>query len=179
MKLISAIVCSAAVVGTSFLLSGTASAAQVRCVSEGGTDVTLIEERAGCRAASDGSGQAHAAGLDGVGYASAASGARALGIGAAGGVGVSEGSAGIPIAFGYGSDAVARTTVTTGDPAVSLAVTVALDGSRAQLRTEFGEVVCLGTAALAWDAATGRGCLATPFGRWLTPDAPSDQPVAE
>ncbi|MFC8528969.1 DUF6764 family protein [Nocardia sp. NPDC057227] len=178
MKLISAIVCSAAV-GTSFLLPGTASAAQVRCASENGADVTLIEGRAGCRASSDASGQAHAAGLDGVGYASAAAGARALGIGAAGGVGVSEGSTGIPIALGYGSDAVARTTITAADPARPLAVTVALDGSRAQVRTEAGEVICLGTAALAWDAATGRGCLATPFGRWLTSDAPSAQPASE
>ncbi|MFC3963745.1 DUF6764 family protein [Nocardia jiangsuensis] len=179
MKLISAIVCSAAAVGTSFLLPGPAAAAQVRCVSEHGVDVTLIEGRTGCRASSDTSGQAYAAGLDGVGYASAAAGARALGIGAAGGVGVSEGSTGIPIALGYGSDAVARTTITADDPARSLAISVALEGSRASVRTEAGEVVCLGTAALAWDAATGRGCLATPFGRWLTSDAPSGQPDSE
>lgn len=175
MKLISAIVCSAAALGGSLLLPGTASAAQVRCASEHGVDVTLIEGSAGCRAASDASGQAHAAGLDGVGYASAAGGAMAFGVGAAGGVGVSEGSTGIPIALGYGSDAVARTTITADEPARSLAVSVALDGSRAQVRTAAGEVVCLGTAALAWDAATGRGCLATPFGRWLTIDAPASE----
>ncbi|MEV0356146.1 DUF6764 family protein [Nocardia sp. NPDC050697] len=179
MKLISAIVCSAAAVGTSLLLPGTASAARVDCASANGVDVTLIEGKAGCRAASDASGQAHATGLDGVGYASAATGARALGIGAAGGIGVSEGSAGIPIALGYGSDAIARTTITPEVPPRSLAVTVALDGSRALVRTEAGEVVCLGTAAFAWDAATGRGCVATPFGRWLSSDVPSGQPASE
>lgn len=177
MKLISAIFCSTAAVGASLLLPGTASAAQVQCSSENGVDVTLIEGAAGCRAATDDTGQARSAGFDGVGYASATASAHAIGVGAAGGVGASDGAAGYPIALGYGSDAIALSSLAAGEGPQGIALSVALDGSRAVVRTEAGEVVCLGTAALAWESATGRVCVATPFGRWLVPEAPP-APVA-
>ncbi|WP_431953738.1 DUF6764 family protein [Nocardia lijiangensis] len=168
MKLISAIICSTAAVGTSFALPALASATDAQCRSEHGADITVIDGHTGCRAASDTLGQAHSAGFDGVGYARATSGATTLGVGAAGGIGASEGAGGIPVAIGFGPDALALTSIT--DPDVedgrTIAVSIAFEGSRAQVSSEEGTVVCLGSAAFAWNAATGRSCLATPFGRW-------------
>ncbi|MGY4098155.1 DUF6764 family protein [Nocardia sp. R16R-3T] len=178
MKLISAITCTAAAFGAVLILPAAASATDVHCASDGGTDVTVIDGNTACRATAETLGRARAAGYDGIGYARASLGAAALGVGVAGGVGASDGVGGIPIAFGYGADAVALTSITTsttdsetGQPNPStplLAVSIALDGSRAQVTTADSAVVCLGTAAFAWNSATGAACLATPFGRWQT-----------
>ncbi|MGW4773898.1 DUF6764 family protein [Nocardia sp. NPDC004278] len=179
MKLISAIAYTTAAIGTSLVLPAVASATDVHCASDTGTDVTVIDGSTACRAAAEASGRARSAGYDGVGYAHAASGAAALGVGAAGGVGASDGVGGIPIAFGYGPDAVALTTITapatdseTGRAQAAIplfAISIAFEGSRAQVTTADSSVVCLGTAAFAWNSATGRTCLTTPFGRWQTP----------
>lgn len=170
MKLISAILCSTAAVGASFTLPALASANDVHCVAERGADVTLLSGTTGCRAASDTFGHAQAAGVSGVGYARATEGATAYGFGLAGGIGASEGVGGFPLAIGHGRDAVALTSVT--DPGGSaVAVTIAFEGSQAQVVTADGTVVCLGAAALAWDARTGASCLATPFGRWVVSPA--------
>ncbi|WP_328407680.1 DUF6764 family protein [Nocardia sp. NBC_00403] len=175
MKLISTIVCTTATMGTSLLLPAVASATDVHCSSDQGIDITVIDGRAACRAASDTSGRARAAGYDGVGYAKATFGAIAFGIGAAGGVGASEGAGGIPIAIGIGRDAVALTSIADpggrGAGAPILAVSIALDGSRAGVESLDNTVVCLGSAALAWSSTTGATCLATPFGRWQTAPA--------
>lgn len=169
MKLISAIICSTAAVGSSFALPALASATDAHCGSEHGVDVTVIDGRAGCRAATDSDGQARSAGFDGVGYARATAGAMALGIGAAGGIGASEGAGGIPVALGFGPDALALTSITDPDAAdgTTIAISIAFEGSRAQVSSEERTVVCLGSAAFAWNAATGASCLATPFGRWV------------
>ncbi|MET7770429.1 DUF6764 family protein [Nocardia sp. NPDC005366] len=166
MKLISAIFCASAAVGTSFGLPSVASATDVHCAAEGHTDVTRIDGRTACRAASDTLGRAHAAGFDGVGYANATSGAFALGVGAAGGVGASEGAGGVPVAIGLGPDAIALTSLADieGRPPAAFGVSVAMDGSRAQVSSTENTVVCLGSSALAWNGATGASCLATPFG---------------
>lgn len=180
MKLISAITCITAAFGAALILPAVASATDVHCASDRGTDVTVIDGSTACRAASETHGRARAVGFDdGVGYAHAALGATALGIGAAGGVGASEGVGGIPIALGYGADAIALTSITTAttdsetdqpSPPTSLfAVSIAFDGSQAQVTTADNTVVCLGTAAFAWQSATGAMCLTTPFGRWQTP----------
>ncbi|WP_227997758.1 DUF6764 family protein [Nocardia australiensis] len=173
MKLISAIVCTTAAMGTSLLLPTVASATDVHCTSERGSDITVIDGRTGCRAASDTHGRASSAGYDGIGYANATAGADAYGIGAAGGIGASEGMGGIPIAIGIGADALALTSIADtrqGDNGSRLvAVSIAFDGSRAGVETTNSAVVCLGTAAFAWNSATGATCLATPFGRWQTP----------
>ncbi|WP_433757849.1 DUF6764 family protein [Nocardia sp. CA-135398] len=178
MKLISAITCTAAAFGAALILPVAASATDVHCASDGGTDVTVIEGGTACRAAAESHGRARAAGYDGVGYAHASLGAAALGIGAAGGVGASDGVGGIPIALGYGADAIALTSITApttdsetdqpSPPTPLFAVSIALDGSRAQVATADSAVVCLGTAAFAWNSATGAACLTTPFGRWHT-----------
>ncbi|WP_433197019.1 DUF6764 family protein [Nocardia sp. CA-107356] len=178
-KLISTIACTTAAVGTSLILPTMASATDVHCAADSGTDVTVIDGRTACRAVAETHGRARAAGYDGVGYAHAARGAAALGIGAAGGVGASDGVGGIPIAFGFGTDAIALTTIgtattdsETGPPQAAtplFAVSVAFEGSRAQVATADSSVVCLGTAAFAWNSATGTTCLTTPFGRWQTP----------
>jgi hypothetical protein len=178
-KLISAIACATAAVGTSLILPVVASATDVHCAAESGTDVTVIDGRTACRAAAETHGRARAAGYDGVGYAHAASGAAALGVGAAGGVGASDGVGGVPIAFGFGADAIALTSIAAPatdseigrTPAATplFAVSVAFDGSRAQVATAESSVVCLGAAAFAWNSATGATCLTTPFGRWQTP----------
>ncbi|MEV0294258.1 DUF6764 family protein [Nocardia sp. NPDC050710] len=166
MKLISAICCATAAIGTSFCLHATASATDLHCASERGADVTIVDGRTACRAASDENGQSRAAGLDGVGYANATLGAIAFGIGAAGGVGASEGAGGIPIAIGLGPDAIALTSVAdgAGGTPATFGVSVAMDGSRAEVSSVENTVVCLGSAAFAWNAATGASCLATPFG---------------
>ncbi|MFI6363080.1 DUF6764 family protein [Nocardia sp. NPDC050630] len=179
MKLISAITCTTAAFGAALMLPAGASATDMHCASDGGTDVTLIDGSTACRATAETQGRARAAGYDGVGYAHAGSDAAALGIGAAGGVGASDGVGGIPIALGYGADAVALTSIAaraanseTDQPnpfATLFAVSIALDGSRAQVTTADSMVVCLGTAAFAWSSATGATCLTTPFGRWQTP----------
>jgi hypothetical protein len=174
-KLISAIACTTTAMGTSLLLPAVASATTVHCTSERGTDITVIDGRTACRAASDTFSRAHGAGYDGVGYANATSGATAYGVGAAGGVGASEGAGGIPIAIGIGPDAFARTSIS--DPGGRgagwplLAVSIAFDGSRAGVDTADSSVVCLGWAAFASNSLTGATCLATPFGRWQTPPA--------
>ncbi|WP_431971423.1 DUF6764 family protein [Nocardia sp. bgisy134] len=171
MKLISALICSTAAVGSSFAFPALASATDAHCSAEYGGDITVIDGRSGCRAATDTLGEARSAGFDGVGYARATSGATALGIGAAGGIGASEGAGGIPVALGFGPDALALTSITDPDPGDgrTIALSIAFEGSRAQVSTEEGTVVCLGAAALAWNMATGASCLATPFGRWSSP----------
>ncbi|MFD0360396.1 DUF6764 family protein [Nocardia sp. GCM10030253] len=172
MKLISAIVCTTAAMGTSLLLPAVASATDVHCAADQGSDITVIDGRSACRAASDTFGRARAAGYDGVGYAKATVGATAFGIGAAGGIGASEGVGGIPIAIGIGTDALALTSISDagerGAGGQILAVSIALDGSRAGVESADSAVVCLGSAAFAWSSATGATCLATPFGRWQT-----------
>ncbi|MFI9405553.1 DUF6764 family protein [Nocardia sp. NPDC052316] len=179
MKLISMIVCSAAAVITSLVWPAVASATDVHCTSENGTDITVIDGRTACRAATDLLGQAKSLGIDGVGYANATLGARAIGIGMAGGVGASDGAGGIPIALGIGQDAIARSSIdgaANSDSAVDspagaplIAASVALDGSRAAVQTAENTVVCLGTGAFAWNSHTGDACFSTPFGRWQTP----------
>ncbi len=179
MKLISAITCTAAAFGTALILPAVASATDVHCASDGGTDLTVIEGSTACRATAETLGRARAAGYDGVGYARASLGATALGVGAAGGVGASDGVGGISIALGYGADAVASTSIAAATtdsetdqpnpPTPLFAVSIALDGSRAQVTTADSTVACLGAAAFAWNSATGATCLTTPFGRWQTP----------
>ncbi|MBF6176108.1 DUF6764 family protein [Nocardia blacklockiae] len=168
MKLISAIVCSAAAVGACVSAAGAASATDVHCDSAEGRDITLVDGRTACRAAADDSGHARAAGLDGVGYAKATAGATALGVGAAGGIGASEGAAGLPVAIGLGPDAYAFTSLGAAPAGERVGITVALNGSRAQLDSREHTVACLGSAAVAWDSHSGAGCLATPVGLWRT-----------
>ncbi len=167
MKLISAILCSAAAAGVCAGAAGTASATDVHCDSTAGGDVTIVDGRTACRAAAD-SGHARAAGLDGVGYAKAAAGATALGVGASGGIGASEGVSGLPVAIGLGPDAYALTSLGATPGGDRVGITVAMSGSRAQLDSHEHAVVCLGSAALAWDSLSGNGCLATPVGLWRT-----------
>jgi len=174
------IVCSAAALGTVVTAPAISSATPLHCTSERGTDVTRIEGSAGCRAASGDRGRARAAGFDGVGYAYAAEGASALGIGAAGGVGASEGFGGIPIALGLGPDAMASSSVADSAPhdGRQLAVTIALEGSRAEAGVSAdGTVVCLGAGAFAWNTTSGASCLATPFGNWA-PTRPESRRAA-
>jgi hypothetical protein len=167
-KLISAIVCSTAAIGGSLVVPGVAAAADAHCRSDHGTDITVIDGKTACRAATDSYGSARASGIDGVGYANATLGATAIGIGAAGGVGASEGAGGVPVAVGLGPDAVALTS-TNDDPAArTFAISIALEGSRAGVETAEQSVVCLGVAAFAWNADSGDACLATPFGLWQT-----------
>ncbi|WP_024801445.1 DUF6764 family protein [Nocardia sp. BMG51109] len=172
MKLISAILCSAAAVGACACAAATASATDVHCYSADGRDVTVVEGDTACRAAAADSGRAHAAGFDGVGYARAAAGAVALGVGAAGGVGAGEGITGLPVAIGLGPDAYALTSLDAAPGGNRAGVAVALNGSRAQVDSSEHPVVCLGSAALAWDSLDGDGCLATPVGLWRTPASP-------
>lgn len=175
-NLIRLVVCSAAAAGSTVAAHATASATSLHCASEHGTDVTHIEGSAGCRAATGEHGRARSAGLGGVGYAYAAEGANALGIGAAGGVGASEGFGGIPIAIGLGPDAMARSSVAgqAAHDGPRMAVAIAFEGSRAEVGgSTDGTVVCLGAGAFAWNATSGASCLATPFGNWApTPPRP-------
>jgi len=168
MKLISAIACSAAAVGIYLGLTGNASASDVHCNSDKGQDVTVIVGHTACRTEVGDSGYARAAGYDGVGYAKASAGAIAVGFGAAGGVGASEGAAGVPISIGLGPDAFAYTSLAPGSGRGRIGVTIAMNGSRAQVISADHTVACLGAAALAWDSYDGTGCLATPLGRWQT-----------
>ena len=132
--------------------------------------MTLRDGPSACRAASTDSGFAHAAGINGIGYAGAGAETTAVGLGVAGGVGAGEGAAGIPIAIGVGPDAQALTSIDAAPDADRVAVTVAMNGSRAQLdSTE--PVACLGSAAFAWDSRNGDTCVATPMGRWHGPSA--------
>ncbi|WP_405178904.1 hypothetical protein OG225_33800 [Nocardia sp. NBC_01377] len=183
MRLICAIFCATAAVGTSFWLPSVASATDVHCTADSDTDITRVDGRTACRAASGTEGRSHSAGFDGVGYANATSGAVAVGLGAAGGVGASEGVGGIPIAIGLGPDAIALTSLADveGRPPAGVGLSIAMDGSRAQVSSTEDTVVCLGSSALAWNGTTGAGCLATPLGvvRSTPPDRADPKTVPE
>ncbi|MET9286188.1 DUF6764 family protein [Nocardia beijingensis] len=184
MNTISVFLCSAAAVGTAFVVPTAASATSLSCAAERGVDATVVDGATGCRAASDHRGQARSDGIDGVGYARATLGATALGVGVAGGIGASEGAGGMPIALGVGPDAVALSRVVDDHlrdgPAVGVAI--AFGGSRSEVGgTPDGAVVCLGSGAFAWNMQSGASCLATPFGMWRSPVSlpqPPDQPPA-
>jgi len=153
------------VAGIYLCSAGNASATQVQCDADGGRDVTVIAGSTACRAAVTDSGHARAAGYDGIGFAQADAGAIALGLGVSGGIGASEGSAGIPVAIGLGPQAYAFTSLRD---ATGPGVSVAVNGSLAQVISANHTVTCLGSAALAWDSHTGAACLATPLGLWHT-----------
>nr|WP_246461395.1 DUF6764 family protein [Nocardia transvalensis] len=159
--------CSAVAVGAWSAVTGTASATDVHCDSGEGRDITVVDGRTACRAAAD-SGYARAAGFDGVGYAKATAGAVALGIGAAGGIGASQGVTGVPVAIGLGPDAYAYTSIDAAPGGNRLGITVAMNGSRAQIDSAEHSASCLGSAAFAWDSLSGTGCAATPVGLWHT-----------
>ncbi len=163
MKVIGAILCSAAMMGICFAAAGAASATGVHCDSDTERDVAVVAGRTACRAVATGTGHARALSLDGIGYASAGAGAVAVALGASGGTGASEGAAGLPVAIGLGPGALAHTSLNeTG----RIGITVALNGSRAQVDSADRAPVCLGAAAFAWDSRSGGACLASPIGLW-------------
>ncbi|RJO76955.1 hypothetical protein D5S18_12170 [Nocardia panacis] len=194
MKPIQVLLCSTLALGLSVAAPALASAADLYCAADAGTDITLVNGPAACRARTDARGQARAAGYDGVGYAEATEGASALGIGIAGGRGASDAAGGIPVALGIGPDAVATTSLTepvaappgeavspSGPRPIEIpvtpspfAITIAFGGSYAMVSATERAVTCLGAGALAWDAGTGRACLATPFGIWQR-TSPTDE----
>ncbi|MQY22945.1 DUF6764 family protein [Nocardia macrotermitis] len=169
MKVVSVVGVSAVVVGVCLCGAGNASATQVQCDSDGGRDITVVAGNTACRAAVGGAGHARAVGLDGIGFAQAGAGAVALGLGVSGGIGASEGTAGVPIAIGVGPEAYAFTSL---HDATGPGVSFAMNGSLAQVISDSHTVTCLGSAALAWDSRTGSGCLATPVGLWRTATPP-------
>jgi hypothetical protein len=175
MKLISIIACSSAAAWLYTNGIGNASATTVNCDSSRGEDVTVVDGHTACRAAAGDGGYARSGASDGVGYARASSGAMAFGFGANGGVGASDGAAGVPIAIGLGPDAFAYTSLRAAPAGDLIGLTIALNGSQAQVISDERAVVCLGSAALAWDSHSGAVCLASPFGRWQTASAP-DRP---
>ena len=161
MKFVGIVACSVAMVGGALSLSApNAEAAVLQCISASGQDTMLIEDAAACGTVSAGTGNAAAYGVDGVGYANSMGTAYSLGAGVAGGVGASEGASGVPAALGIGPDAIAITSVDDR----SLSIAIAFTGSRALVAGNDAQTQCLGTAALAWNAHTGRGCIATAFG---------------
>ncbi|MEU6560124.1 DUF6764 family protein [Nocardia nova] len=166
MKILGAILCSMAAAGFISAGVGTASATTTQCGADRGRDVTVVAGDTACRAVVDESGHAGSAGIDGIGYAKATAGAIALGMGASGGVGASEGVAGLPVAVGMGPDAFALTSITTDPVPGRIGISLALNGSQAQVISSQRSAICLGSAALAWDSRTGAACLATPVGLW-------------
>ena len=161
MKIIGSLACSATLLGGVLAVATTpAEAAVLQCVSSNSQTAMLLEDTAACGAVTAGAGNANAYGVDGVGYANATGTAYSLAAGIAGGVGASEGASGIPTALGVGPDAVAITSVDDR----SLSISVAFTGSRALVAGTDVHTECLGAAAFAWNAQSGRGCLATPFG---------------
>lgn len=146
----------------------------VHCVSAEGGEMIVIDGANGCRATTYANGNARSLAFDGIGYAMAADGANAYGIGLAGGLGASEGVGGTPIAIGAGPDAVALTSLISqdGQASTAFAVSVALGGSRAQVLSADGPVICLGVAAFAWNSETGESCVATPLGNWQSTTTP-------
>ncbi|MBF6328814.1 DUF6764 family protein [Nocardia transvalensis] len=171
MKVFSAILCSAAAAGACVGATTTASATGVHCDSDDGGDITIVAGATACRATVADSGHARAVGFDGVGYAKATAGAMALGVGASGGIGASEGTTGVPVAIGLGPNAVALTSLDDAAGAGRVGLSVAMSGSAAQVISADRSAACLGTVALAWDSRTGATCLATPVGIWRTPPA--------
>ncbi|MBF6353128.1 hypothetical protein IU449_00945 [Nocardia higoensis] len=177
MKFVDAIVCATAAVGAASVFPAAASASAVHCAADSGIDAMAIDGETGCRAVGSVGGRAHSAGLDGVGYAGAAFGSQAIGVGVAGGVGASDGVEGMALAAGFGPDALASNIGADREPdkAPSTTVAIAFAGSRAEVVGGFGgSVVCLGAGAVAWDERSGAACLATPFGVWkLSGESPS------
>ncbi|GAA5046322.1 DUF6764 family protein [Nocardia callitridis] len=180
MNLIGAVLCSVAAIGASVALPATASATNAHCVTDYGGDLLVREGSTVCRAVSDHAGRARAIAIDGTAYANATGagtntpgGATAIGIGVNGAAAAGDG-AGLPLAIGIGADSVALTAI-AADPVTSpFALSIALTGSRASVRTSDNTLNCLGAAALALDPGdgtlgSGAACLATPFGSWRTP----------
>ena len=163
MRVGAAIVCGSALLGTIGVGSaGVAGAQPAQCMSSNGTTMTIIDGLTACGSETDPTGWALAYGSDGIGYAKADSGASAVGIGLDGGVGASQGVGGTPTAFGIGPESVAITSVDGG--AFSLAL--ALANSQALAADADQGVVCQGPGALAWNAAAGLFCVASPVGTW-------------
>ncbi|WP_227979035.1 DUF6764 family protein [Nocardia spumae] len=172
MKVMTAILSSVVAAGAVTCCFGTASATTVHCAADSNRDITILAGTTACRAAGDDSGHAGSAGIDGVGYAKATAGAMALGMGTAGGIGASEGAAGLPVAVGMGPDAFAFTSIAPDPVPGRIGVSLAMNGSQAQVISDRRTTICLGAAALAWDSRTGAACLATPFGLWRIPPTP-------
>ncbi|KAA0019421.1 DUF6764 family protein [Antrihabitans cavernicola] len=164
MKMLGVIACSAMALGAVVGMPATAGAANLECHSADGKNVTRIDGQVACGADSSTAGNATAYGINGIGYAKAVEGARALGIGMDGGVGASEGGVGMPTAVGVGPKSVAITSVGTG----SLSLAVALGGSQALVGDVPEGVLCQGNSAFAINVMTGRACVATGFGSWRT-----------
>lgn len=181
MKFVDVITYTTAALGAAGIFPAAASASTVHCAAEAGLDATVIDGPTGCRAAGAEGGQAHSIGLDGVGYAAAAPGSRALGIGVAGGVGASEGGSGLAVALGLGPDALASSTGPDGESGTdsSRTVAIAFAGSRAEAGHEpTDSALCLGAGAFVWHERSGIACLATPFGIWKLPgDSADDGPT--
>ncbi|MEV5648027.1 DUF6764 family protein [Nocardia sp. NPDC052254] len=166
MKILSAILCSMAAAGIISVGAGAAAATTTQCTADDNRDITIVAGNTACRAIGDESGHARSAGIDGIGYAKATTGAVALGMGASGGIGASEGIAGLPVAVGMGPDALALTSITTDPAPGRIGISFAMNGSQAQVISSQRSAVCLGSAALAWDSHTGAACVATPVGLW-------------
>ncbi|HEY5857524.1 MAG TPA: DUF6764 family protein [Aldersonia sp.] len=168
MRVGAAIVCGSALVCGSTLVTaligpvGVAGAQPAQCMSSRGTTMTIIDGLTACGSETDPTGWALAYGSGGIGYAKADAGASAVGIGLDGGVGASQGAGGTPTALGIGPDSVAITSVDGG--AFSLAF--ALANSQALAADADQGVVCHGPGALAWNAAAGLFCVASPVGTW-------------
>lgn len=156
--------------------TGSASATTMDCTGGQNRDITRVNGNTACRATDDGRGHARAAGIDGVGYAKSTRGGFAISLGAKGGVGASEGTSALPIAIGLGRDAVALTSIDSASRPGRVGVTVAMNGSQAQVVSTRHSTICLGAAALAWDSGTGAACAGTPFGQWSTPAARQSVP---
>ncbi len=169
MKILSAILCSLAAAGVISAGTGTASTTIAQCDADKNRDITIVDGNTACRAIGDESGHAGSAGIDGIGYAKATAGSIALGVGASGGIGASEGVSGLPVAVGMGPDAFALTSITTDSTPGRIGISFAMNGSQAQVISSQRSTVCLGSAALAWDSRTGGVCLATPVGMWRLP----------
>ena len=145
----------------SALAPGTAQATTVRCETQDGHTMTIVDGETACASVSDVAGRALGFGIDnGIGYAKAERGARAVGVGMNGGVGASQGVGGVPAAVAIGPKSVAIASVDDG----SISIALALDGSQALVGNREHGVFCQGSSALAWNATTGAACLSTPDG---------------
>lgn len=165
LKFLGVIACSTLALGAAVAVPGAASAVDLDCRSQGGPIVTRVDGKTACAADAAPGSTATAYGLDGVGFAKARDGARAIGVGMNGGIGASEGGVGTPAAIGVGPGSIAITSVRNG----TLSVALALAGSQALVGDVPDGVVCQGSSALAINLLTGRACVATGFGAWQTP----------
>lgn len=152
--------------GAAVMITPTASAATLTCVSAPGEAITVLDGKFGCGSKSDPSSHAAALSRGGVGFAEAAASGTAVGVGYDGGVGAAEVRDGALGAFAWGPDSVAIGSVEHPN---TTALVLSGPGGRAFVGDRAKGVVCSGGISFAANLSAGQGCFTDGVTTWRLP----------